>query len=50
MQVAFADALQRADRPFDMMIYPRARHGIGGLHYQRLRIEFMTRWLLGSRR
>jgi dipeptidyl-peptidase-4 len=31
-----ADALQRANKPFEMMIYPRARHGIGLRHYQDL--------------
>ncbi len=32
----FADALQRANRSFEMMVYPRARHGIGTRHYQDL--------------
>jgi dipeptidyl aminopeptidase/acylaminoacyl peptidase len=39
------EALQRSDRDFEMMFYPRARHGIGSKHYQRLTIEFMRRVL-----
>jgi hypothetical protein len=27
------------------MLYPRARHGLGGTHYQRLTIDFMRRML-----
>lgn len=41
----FADALQRADRDFEMMIYPRARHPIFGKHYRRLSNEFMQKAL-----
>ena len=33
--VRLVDALQRADKDFEMMIYPPSRHGIGGAHYQR---------------
>ena len=40
-----ANALQRADRDFEMMIYPRARHPIFGKHYRRLVLEFMQRTL-----
>jgi dipeptidyl-peptidase 4 len=39
------DALQQADRDFEMMIYPRARHGLFTKHYQRLQIDFMKRAL-----
>jgi dipeptidyl-peptidase-4 len=40
------DALQRADKDFEVMIYPRARHGgFTPRHYQRLVIDFMTRAL-----
>ncbi len=39
------DALQRADKEFDVMIYPRSRHGLRGLHYERLMLEFMNRHL-----
>ncbi len=41
----FAQALQRADRDFEMMIYPESRHGLFGKHYQRLMIDFMKRTL-----
>jgi dipeptidyl-peptidase-4 len=39
------DALQRANKDFEVMFYPRARHGIFGAHYQRLTVEFMKRML-----
>ena len=39
------DALQRADKDFEVMFYPKARHGIGGAHYNRLQVEFMKRAL-----
>ena len=39
------DALQRADKDFEMMVYPRARHPIFGKHYRRLTLEFMQRAL-----
>jgi dipeptidyl-peptidase-4 len=38
-------ALQQADRDFEVMFYPTSRHGIVGRHYQRLQIEFMKRTL-----
>jgi dipeptidyl aminopeptidase/acylaminoacyl peptidase len=38
-------ALQRADRDFEVMLYPDSRHGIRGRHYQRLVIDFMRRVL-----
>ncbi|HTU18769.1 MAG TPA: S9 family peptidase, partial [Gemmataceae bacterium] len=40
------NALQRADKDFELMVYPSDRHGIGGRHYQRLLIDFMRRTLL----
>ncbi|MEX0939227.1 MAG: S9 family peptidase [Pirellulales bacterium] len=43
-----ANALQRADKQFEMMIYPPARHGIGGMHYQRLMLDFIRRTMLGD--
>jgi dipeptidyl-peptidase-4 len=43
--VEFMDALQIADRDFEVMLYPHARHGIGGDHYQRLLKDFMKRTL-----
>ncbi len=36
-----AHALQEADRDFQIMVYPQSRHGIGGTHYQRLRLNFI---------
>ncbi len=40
------EALQRADKDFEVMIYPRARHGgFTPRHYQRLVIDFMKRAL-----
>jgi dipeptidyl-peptidase-4 len=40
-----AQALEQADRDFEMMLYPQSRHGIGGKHYQRLMVDFMKRVL-----
>jgi dipeptidyl aminopeptidase/acylaminoacyl peptidase len=39
------DALQRANKDFEVMFYPRSRHGIGGMHYQRLIVDFIQRTL-----
>ena len=38
---AFVDALQQADKPFQLMVYPQSRHGIGGMHYDRLTVDFI---------
>jgi dipeptidyl aminopeptidase/acylaminoacyl peptidase len=35
------NALQQADKEFELMIYPRSRHGIGGMHYHRLMVDFI---------
>jgi len=43
--IALVDALQRADKDFDVMFYPRSRHGIRGPHYQRLTLDFMRKAL-----
>jgi dipeptidyl-peptidase 4 len=40
-----ARALQQADKPFEMMVYPGFRHGIGGMHYQKLLLDFMDRMI-----
>ncbi len=40
-----ARALQRADRDFELMVYPTDRHGIRGKHYQRFIVDFMQRTL-----
>jgi dipeptidyl-peptidase-4 len=34
-------ALQKADKEFKLMIYPSSRHGIGGMHYRRLTVDFI---------
>ena len=34
--------LQNADKAFEMMVYPTARHGIRGSHYQRLLYNFIV--------
>ena len=41
--VQLVDALQAANKDFEVMIYPRARHGIGGPHNQRLQLDFIRR-------
>jgi dipeptidyl aminopeptidase/acylaminoacyl peptidase len=38
-------ALQQANKQFDLMIYPRSRHGGFGLHFERLSIDFMVKYL-----
>ncbi len=42
------DALQKANKPFELMIYPPSRHGIRGVHYQTLQIEFIRRTMLAK--
>jgi dipeptidyl aminopeptidase/acylaminoacyl peptidase len=41
-----ANELQRANKDFEMMFYPRARHGIGGGHYSKLMNDFRNRELM----
>ena len=41
--VQLADALQAAGKDFEMMFYPRSRHGIASPHYLRLQIDFIRR-------
>jgi dipeptidyl aminopeptidase/acylaminoacyl peptidase len=43
--VQFVDELQKANKPFEMMFYPRSRHGIFGQHYNRIVIDFIQRSL-----
>jgi dipeptidyl-peptidase-4 len=43
--IQLVDALQKANLDFDVMLYPLARHGIGGAHYSRLQNDFMKKWL-----
>jgi len=35
------NALQQADKEFELMIYPKSRHGVGGMHYDRLVVNFI---------
>jgi dipeptidyl aminopeptidase/acylaminoacyl peptidase len=39
------DALQRAEKEFVVIYYPRNRHGITGKHDERLTLDFMKRTL-----
>jgi dipeptidyl aminopeptidase/acylaminoacyl peptidase len=39
------DELEKADKDFEMMVYPRSRHSFFGMHYQRLVYEFILRTL-----
>lgn len=41
-----ADELQKADKDFELMIYPQSRHGLHGRHYHRLMIDFIRRTML----
>jgi dipeptidyl-peptidase-4 len=43
--IQLIDALERANKDFEVMFYPRNRHPIGGLHYQRLMLSFIQRTL-----
>ena len=45
-QRAVNDALQRANKDFELMFYPQARHGIGGAHYLKLQLESIRRTML----
>jgi dipeptidyl aminopeptidase/acylaminoacyl peptidase len=46
--VQLIQELQRAEKDFEMMFYPRSRHGIHGTHYQRVMVEFMKQNLLAT--
>jgi hypothetical protein len=41
----FVEALQDADKDFELMIYPSSRHGIFGPHYTRIQLDFIRRTL-----
>lgn len=41
----FIQALQQANKQFELMIYPTSRHGIGGEHYRELTVDFIKRSL-----
>ena len=44
--------LAAADKTFELMVYPRTRHGVRrsqfALHFHRLKVEFLKRHLLGE--
>jgi dipeptidyl aminopeptidase/acylaminoacyl peptidase len=42
------EALQAANKEFELMIYPGSRHGIFGSHYARLQLDFIRRTLGGG--
>ena len=44
----FAHELQKAGKQFEMMLYPRSRHGLRGKHYNRLFFDFIKRTLGGG--
>lgn len=44
--IKLADALIKANKDFEIMLYPGFRHGIWGEHYNRLTMGFMKRNLL----
>ena len=39
----FIDALQKANKDFEVMVYPTARHPIPLPHYQRTQLRFILR-------
>ena len=39
-------ALQRANKDFEMMVYPTSRHGIFGAHYRKLFVDFIKKEML----
>ena len=42
----FVEALQRADKTFELMLYPTSRHGIHSTHYRRLMWDFVRETML----
>jgi dipeptidyl-peptidase-4 len=42
------DLFEKADLPFELIVYPNADHGIGG-NYSALRWRFLRKHLLGER-
>jgi dipeptidyl-peptidase-4 len=43
------EALERANKDFELMIYPSSRHRIRGAHYDRLQLDFIRRTLGGTK-
>jgi dipeptidyl-peptidase-4 len=46
--VQLVDAFERADKDFEMMVYPRAKHGGFGRHNQRQFYDFIRRTVLNG--
>ncbi|HEX4589952.1 MAG TPA: S9 family peptidase, partial [Gemmataceae bacterium] len=46
--VQLVDALERADKDFELMVYPRAKHGGFGRHNQRQFYDFIRRTVLND--
>ncbi len=44
--IKLVDALVKADKDFELQLYPGFRHGVWGPHYQRTTMEFMKRNLM----
>jgi hypothetical protein len=42
------DALERADKDFELMVYPRAKHGGFGRHNERQLYDFIRRTVLNG--
>ena len=40
--VQLIQELQKADKDFELMVYPLAQHGIHGRHYQRQLLKFIA--------
>jgi dipeptidyl-peptidase-4 len=40
--IQLVHALQESNKPFELMLYPKARHGIFGSHYNKLMFNFMV--------
>ena len=41
----FVEALQDANKDFELMVYPSSRHGIFGQHYSKIQLDFIRRTL-----
>jgi dienelactone hydrolase len=46
--IKLISALQQADKQFDFMLYPGARHGVGGDHARDMNYNFIRAQLLGE--
>jgi dipeptidyl-peptidase-4 len=44
------EALQAANKDFELMIYPGSRHGVFSPHYNRLQLDFIRRTLGGPKK